>query len=144
LLAFSGNLTLFNMINFFSRNTDSIIIGRFLGTTILGSYSLAYRIMLFPLQNLTFILSRSFFHVMSRLQNNNEEIAIIYFKTVKFIFFIVSPLMCGLTLLREPFIELVFGSKWSLTADILMWLAPTAIIQSIVSSTGSVIMSKGK
>ncbi|WP_024109801.1 lipopolysaccharide biosynthesis protein, partial [Dickeya dianthicola] len=51
LLGFSGNLTLFNFINYFSRNADSMIIGHYLSSAVLGAYSLAYRIMLFPVQN---------------------------------------------------------------------------------------------
>ncbi|WP_416262567.1 oligosaccharide flippase family protein [Gibbsiella quercinecans] len=50
IFGFSANLSLFNFINYFSRNTDSFIIGKFMSAAILGSYNLAYRIMLFPLQ----------------------------------------------------------------------------------------------
>lgn len=144
IFSFSGHLTLFNLINYFSRNADNIIIGKVLGTTILGAYSLAYRIMLFPLQSMTFVISRTLYPVMSRSQNDNNEIYKLYIKITNLIFFIVCPLMLGLTILREPFVILVFGEKWMLTADILLWLAPTAIIQAILSTTGSVFMAKGK
>lgn len=144
IFSFSGHLTLFNLINYFSRNADNIIIGKVLGTTILGAYSLAYRIMLFPLQSMTFVISRTLYPVMSRNQNDNDEIYKLYIKITNLIFFIVCPLMLGLTILREPFVILVFGEKWMLTADILLWLAPTAIIQAILSTTGSVFMAKGK
>lgn len=144
IFSFSGHLTLFNLINYFSRNADNIIIGKILGTTILGAYSLAYRIMLFPLQSMTFVISRTLYPVMSRNQNDNDEIYKLYIKITNLIFFIVCPLMLGLTILREPFVILVFGEKWILTADILFWLAPTAIIQAILSTTGSVFMAKGK
>ncbi|MGD2554934.1 O83 family O-antigen flippase, partial [Escherichia coli] len=65
--SFSGNLTLFNMVNYFSRNSDGIIIGRFFSSAILGAYSLAYRIMLFPVQSLTSVISRSLYPVISRM-----------------------------------------------------------------------------
>jgi len=52
--------------------------------------------------------------------------------------------MCGLIVLREPFILLVFGDEWLLTASILMWLAPVAVIQSIISPSGAVLLAKGK
>ncbi|EJW5315564.1 oligosaccharide flippase family protein, partial [Klebsiella pneumoniae] len=63
LLGFSGNLTLFNFINYFSRNADSMIIGHYMSSAILGAYSLAYRVMLFPIQNLTFVITRALFPV---------------------------------------------------------------------------------
>ncbi|MER1896909.1 lipopolysaccharide biosynthesis protein, partial [Proteus mirabilis] len=55
ILEFSSNITIFNIINYFSRNADNIIVGSTFSTTILGVYNLAYRIMLFPLQSVTFI-----------------------------------------------------------------------------------------
>ncbi|MDF7670366.1 MOP flippase family protein [Orbaceae bacterium ESL0721] len=144
IFSFSSHLTLFNFINYFARNADSMIIGKVFGAAILGAYSLAYRIMLFPLQSMTFIISRSLFPIMSRNQDNNDELRVVYLKVVSFIFFIVCPLMTGLAILRDPFVYVLFGTNWHLTSDILLWLAPTAIIQAVVSSIGPVLMAKGK
>ncbi|MEC5317846.1 lipopolysaccharide biosynthesis protein [Brenneria populi subsp. brevivirga] len=144
IINYSGNLTLFNIINYLSRNADSIIIGRFFNPNILGAYSLAYRIMLFPLQNLTFVVSRSLFPILSKNQDDNSALNEVYTKVVSLVFFIVCPMMLGLAALREPFIYLIFGEQWRLTAELLFWLAPTAIIQSIVSTTGTVFMAKGR
>ncbi|MBA5599883.1 MOP flippase family protein [Pectobacterium aroidearum] len=144
IFGFSANLSLFNFINYFSRNTDSFIIGKYMSAAILGSYSLAYRIMLFPLQSLTFVATRSLYPVLSKNQNNNKEIAKTYLNCIFAVLFITMPLMSGIALLSQPFVNLVFGSQWWLTADILTWLAPTAIIQSVLSTTGSVFMAKGR
>ncbi|HIB9002822.1 TPA: lipopolysaccharide biosynthesis protein [Raoultella ornithinolytica] len=74
IFGFSANLSLFNLINYFSRNADSFIIGKYMTTAVLGSYNLAYRIMLFPLQSLTFVASRSLYPILSRHQEKNDEI----------------------------------------------------------------------
>lgn len=144
IFGFSANLTVFNFINYFSRNADSMIIGHFFSAAILGSYSLAYRVMLFPLQSLTFVASRSLFPILSKEQDNSSSLKSIYLNAVYFILILVFPMMIGLATLRYPFVQLVFGPQWSLTADILLWLAPTGIIQSVLSTSGSVFMSKGK
>lgn len=143
-LGFSGNLFLFNLINYFSRNLDSILIGRFFSSAILGVYSLAYRIMLFPIQNLTFVVSRAFLpHLTKDLDNiakNRED----YFKCVFIILSLCSPLMLGLAALSKDFVLIFFDEKWSLLSDLLVWLAPTAIIQSILSTTGTVFTAYAK
>ena len=144
ILGFSANLSLFQFINYFSRNADSLIIGRLLGAAPLGVYSLAYRVMLYPLQNLTFVISRALFPVMSRQQDSPGEMANLYLKSVTFIAFITAPLMAGLWVLREPFVEVVFGPKWKEVASVLTWLAPVGFIQSIVSSTGTIFMATGR
>lgn len=144
IFSFSSHLTFFNFINYLSRNADSMLIGRYMNASILGSYSLAYRIMLFPLQNLTFIASRSLFPIMSRQQDNAAEVKKLFLKSVDVITFLVFPLMVGLITLREPFFHIAFGPEWGLSAAIILWLAPTGIVQSLTSSTGAVLMSKGR
>ncbi|PLM42413.1 flippase, partial [Klebsiella michiganensis] len=46
--------------------------------------------------------------------------------------------------LSRPFVNLVFGQQWFLVGELLKWLAPTAIIQSVLSSTGVIFMTKGR
>lgn len=144
LLGFSGNLTLFNFINYFSRNADSMIIGRYMSSSILGAYSLAYRLMLFPIQNLTFVVNRALFPVISRYQDDNEKLKKSYLNTLFYILLLVIPLMTGLAILNEPFVNVVFGHNWNLTSSILVWLAPTGIIQAMLSTTGTVFMAKAR
>ncbi|MEH9277957.1 lipopolysaccharide biosynthesis protein [Klebsiella pneumoniae] len=144
ILGFSGNLALFNFVNYFSRNADSFIVGKFMSASILGCYNLAYRIMLFPLQSITFVASRSLYPVLSRNQDDEKLIGDMYLKVTFIIIMITCPLMSGLAFFSTPFVHIVFGSQWSLTADILKWLAPTAIIQSILSTTGAVFMARNR
>lgn len=144
IFSFSSNLVAFNFINYFSRNADQIIAGRFFNATILGQYSLAYRIMLFPIQNITFVLTRSLYPILSRMQHNYTESADIYLKTLKTIAIIIPPLMMGLAVVSYDFVIVVFGPQWTPIVDMIIWLAPIAIMQSMVSTTGSVFMSHGK
>ncbi|EPC9992418.1 MOP flippase family protein [Enterobacter ludwigii] len=141
---FSANLTLFNFINYFSRNADSFLIGKFMSASILGSYNLAYRIMLFPIQSLSFIVTRSLFPILSRMQDDDDDIRNVYYDCVFFILFLTMPMMIGLAILSDKFVSLVIGPQWFLSGDILHWLAPIAIIQAVLSTTGSVFMAKGR
>lgn len=141
---FSSNLVGFNFINYFSRNLDQIIIGKLFGASILGLYSLAYKVMLFPLQNITSILTRSLYPILSRLQNEKNEGWRIYLNTLRFISYVIPPLMLGLAAIRNDFVLVVFGEKWLQMSSLLLWLAPTAILQSLISTTGSVFMSSGR
>jgi O-antigen/teichoic acid export membrane protein len=142
--AFGGNLSAFNFLAYLARNSDSIVIGRFLGATALGIYSIAYRIMLLPVQNLTWVATRALFPIMSRQGNQLSEIAALYLKAVGLIAFVSAPMMAGLFALRELFVDVVLGEKWHSAAALLAWLAPVGVIQSLVSTTGSVSMARGR
>ncbi|MGY0204128.1 lipopolysaccharide biosynthesis protein [Acinetobacter soli] len=141
---FSGNLVAFNFINYFYRNADRWIIGRTMQSSILGAYDLSYKIMLFPLQTLTFVVGRALFPVISRLQDNDEEFNKTFLRITVFIAMISFPLMVGLFVLRNEFVNIVFGSKWYMVGNILFWLAPIGIMQSLNSSTGGILTAKGK
>jgi PST family polysaccharide transporter len=115
-----------------------------MASSVLGAYSLAYRIMLFPIASLTFVATRALFPILSKNQDDHETLKKTYLNCVFSILFIVVPLMSGLAFLSKPFVILVFGKEWLLTSSILLWLAPTAIIQSVLSTSGTVFMAKGR
>jgi PST family polysaccharide transporter len=141
---FGGNLAAFNMVNYLSRNADSLVIGRYLGATPLGVYSLAYRIMLFPVQNMSWISGRALFPVMSRAQDSPELLGPLFLRVLSVIMAVAAPLMGGLYILRILFVHVVLGNQWMEVAPVLGFLAPTGLIQSAVSSTGTVFMARGR
>lgn len=142
--SFSGNLSIFNIINYFSRNADNIIIGHLFSAAALGAYSLAYRIMLFPIQSMTLIANRSLFPILSRNQDDVIQVKKLYLHVITIIASITAPMMSSLAILRVPFVDFVFGSNWDTLPILLLWLAPTGFLQSIVSTTGSIFMAKNK
>ncbi len=144
IFGFSANLSLFNLINYFSRNVDSFMIGKYMSAAILGSYNLAYRIMIFPLQSLTYVASRSLYPILSRSQDDLPVLREIYLNCVFVILVITAPLMSGIAIFSHPFINLVFGEQWHITAAVLTWLAPTAIVQSVLSTAGPVFSARGR
>jgi O-antigen/teichoic acid export membrane protein len=143
LLSFSGHLSAFNFINYFARNADSFVIGRYLGAAALGIYSNAYKVMLFPLHNMTFVANRALYPVMCR-QDNTADMRTLYFKSLSAIALLTAPLMAGIFVLREPFIDMFLGPRWHDVAAVLVWLAPVGFLQSLVSTTGTVSMVRGR
>lgn len=141
---FSRNLVSFNVFNYVARNADNLIIGKFLGSGDLGIYSVAYRLMLWPIQNISVVVSRALFPVFSRMQDDGERIAYAYAKTTAAITLISAPLMLGLFAIREPFVLTVLGAKWLPVSDVLFWLAPVGLIQSISATVGPIYMATGR
>jgi O-antigen/teichoic acid export membrane protein len=144
LWGFSGNLTGFNFINFFARNADSMVIGRVLGSVQLGIYGQAYKVMMFPLQSMSYVAGRALFPVMSRQQAERDKMAHLYFRALAMIATLTAPMMAGLWVLREPFVAIALGKQWAQVPIVLAWLAPVGFLQSLISTTGSVFMSTGR
>lgn len=144
LVSFSGNLFAFNLVNYFYRNADKYIIGKNMTTTVLGAYDLSYKIMLFPIQTLTSVLSRAFFPAFSKLQNNDKEFKELFIRNTISVSLLSFPMLTGLMALREDFVSFTFGKEWLLVSSLLLWLCPVGMIQALGSSTGSVLMAKGR
>lgn len=141
---FSLNLTGFNVFNYVVRNADYLLIGRFLGATPLGIYTLAYRIMLYPLQSVTTVIGRVMFPVYSKLQDDDERFRTAYIGTAGIIAVITFPLMIGVCVLADPFIHSVFGTKWMAAVPVIRILAPIGMAQSIVATVGAIYQAKGR
>lgn len=143
-LGFSGNLVGFNIFNYFIRNADSLLIGRFLGATDLGYYSMAYKLMLFPLHNISSVVGRALFPVFSIIQEDKSRLAGAYTRATMAIAFITAPLMMGFFVLREPTIAVALDTRWQPVADVLLWLLPVGLMQSIGATVVGLYLATGR
>ena len=146
IISYSLNLLGYNVFNYFVRNADYLLIGKYLGERELGHYYLAYKIMLYPLQNISLVVSRVLFPIYSKIQKDNNRFRKIYMKVANAISFLSFPLMIGVFTLSDLFAITFFNEKWDATllALLLMILAPVGLIQSIATTTGSIYQSKGR
>jgi len=120
-----------------------MLIGRFLGASDVGWYNMSYRIMLFPLTNLSAVISRVLFPVLSRRQTDTASFGALYLKLTSALALVTVPLMIGLWVLRKPFVEVVFGKRWWPVAEVLAWLAPVGMVQSVFTTVGLIYMATG-
>ena len=141
---FSDYLVGFTIVSYFGSNMDSMIIGRFLGADSLGLYSLAQKIVLLPVQNLTRVASRALYPVMSRQQTIPEEMATLYLRSISLIAFFAAPMFAGLFVLRELLVLVIFGNKWTALGGIIFWLAPVGYSMALLCMSGSVLMARGR
>lgn len=64
---------LFNAINYFSRNLDKLLIGKYMNMSDLGYYEKSYRLMMLPLQNITYVVTPVMHPILSDLQMTNNN-----------------------------------------------------------------------
>lgn len=141
--SYTINLSLFSFVNYFTRNTDNFLIGKFLDSSALGIYSFAYKIMLYPLE-ISKLLMRVLFPAFAKIQNDNEKFQHVYLRVIFIISLFSFPVMAGLIVTADNLVEVLFGAeKWKGLETILMILAPVGMIRSITTTGGSIFMAKG-
>ncbi len=142
--SYSLNLIGFHVFNYFSRNADYLLIGRYLGAQNLGYYTIAYRLMFYPIQTISSVIGRVMFPVYSRIQDDDAQFRRIYLKVTAAIAVITFPMMTGLWSLSKPFILALLGLKWEPVIFLLIILAPVGMVQSIVTTVGAIYQAKGR
>jgi PST family polysaccharide transporter len=132
---------LFGFINYFSRNLDKLLIGKFLSTSILGYYEKSYRLMLLPVENLTHILTPSIQPFFSDFQDDKHKIYTSYLQIVQLLALIGFPLSVFLHFAADELILLIFGNQWIASIPVFKILAWSTGIQIILSSSGSIFQA---
>lgn len=141
---FGANLTGFTFVNYFNRNLDNLLIGKFLGAQPLGYYNFSYNMMLYPVRQISGVLGRVFFPALSSIQDNLSRIREVYTKANFFISVITFPLMVGLFVLAPEFVKAIFGAKWINAIQIIKILSLVGLVQSLGTTIGWLYLIKGK
>lgn len=142
LVNFGANLTGFNVLNYFARNTDKVLIGWNNGAASLGAYNQAYRLLLFPLQNVMSPLTGVMIPAMSRIANDREALTRHYLRAVRLLLATLVPALVAVAITADWWVGLVLGPKWESAAPIFRWLAIAGVIQPISNSTSWLFLSQ--
>ncbi|WP_200343470.1 lipopolysaccharide biosynthesis protein [Rhodovibrio sodomensis] len=143
LLGFGGHVTAFNLINFFPRNLDNILVGRVWGEGALGLYSKAYELLLLPVRQVNGPITQAVVPALSRLRDEPERYRRYYVKSLRMIVTLTAPAIAFLVVAIDPLVRIVLGPQWLDMIPIFQALGPAALIGTSNIATGWVFVSWG-
>jgi O-antigen/teichoic acid export membrane protein len=144
MIKFGGYLTGFNFLNYFARNMDKILLGRFWGATEVGLYTRSYALMLFPINIISDPMGRVIIPALSRLQKDMPRYAQAHLRAMRLLALLSFPVAGGLAVLAEEAIEIVYGVQWMDAVPIFRILCIAGIFQAWANSMGWLYISSGK
>lgn len=144
MLAFGGNLTGSNIINYFARNTDNMLIGKFWGSTQLGLYNRAYELLMLPLRQVAYPIASVAIPTLSRLQHDPQQYRRYYYRAMNTLAFITTPIVLIMAGLCDEIIVIVLGNQWAKAAMIFKVLAFAAVFEPLTSTVEWVWVSLGQ
>lgn len=130
--------------NFLSANIDYILVGRFLGVGALGSYSIAYQLVVKPVFELNPILTRVAFPAFAKKQEDDSALARGYIEVIRMLGFVVIPTMAAVAVLAPVLVPVVLGSQWGSSVVLLQILAVVGITRALTSPVGDLVLAKGR
>ncbi len=123
------------VINYFNRDLDILIIGKFFGTDILGGYSLAKQLIRRPLQIVGPVINRVSMSVFPKFQSNNEKL-IEFFKKLFTVSGIVNAGIYGSMVISAHWLIILFYGDRLL--NIVIYLQLFALVTYLRAMAGNV------
>ena len=132
------------LLNYFSANIDYLITGRFLGPTQLGYYTLAYRLMMFPIWQVNPIFTNVAFPIFSWVQDDDRRLRAGYQRMIAYISLLTFPMYAGMFVLAEAFVRAVYGPAWLPAVPVIRIFCLLGILIVLGNPIGSLLLAKGK
>ena len=140
IFSFSSYQFLFEFVNYFSRNLDKLIIGKYMNIGALGIYEKSYRLMQLPMQNITSVINPVLQPVLKDLQDDKGDLGKKYAKIVKFVATLSFPIGIILSGMATECIHFFYGGKWDSAIPVFRILALSLPLQMILSTSGAIYM----
>ncbi|NJO52295.1 MAG: lipopolysaccharide biosynthesis protein [Leptolyngbyaceae cyanobacterium RM2_2_4] len=144
MVAYGGNLTAFNVVNYFSRNLDNVLIGKYWGAAQLGLYAKAYQLVLLPIQQINIPVTNVALPALSRLQLEPERYCNYYYKAILLITTVGMPIVAFMFASADKVILLLLGDQWLEVVPIFRFLMPAAFLGTFNVATGWAYQSLGR
>jgi O-antigen/teichoic acid export membrane protein len=135
-----GNLMAFNVVNYWSRNADNLLVGRIYGTGDLGIYARAYNLLVFPLALITGLIGNVLFPSLNKIKDSDEEVRKEYLFILKLIGFVSYPVAFVLLLFSDKLVFLLWGKAWMGVAALLPYFGLLLLSQSLLSTIGNILV----
>lgn len=144
MLAFGGNLTGFSVVNYFARNLDNLLIGRFWGPQQLGLYARAYQLLLLPIDQMITPITAVAIPALSRLKDSPERYRQAYLRLLEKVALLTMPLMAFMIVSSEWLVAIVLGPNWAGVSPIFSLLGIAGLVQPLGSTTGWLFVTQGR
>ena len=143
LFNFSKWMLATNLVGFAYGRMADFIIGRLLGPSALGVYSISREIAKLPSSEIAAPMQRAVFSGYAQIADDIGALRQAYLRVVSVLSLVVIPAGIGLCLVASPLVHLFLGDKWLEAIPIIRVLAIEGILVVGVSSAYYVYLTLG-
>jgi PST family polysaccharide transporter len=144
LLRFGGHVLGSNIVNYFSGNTDNILVGRFLGAVPLGLYSRAFNFFALPLTQIREPIQRVGLPALRHLVDEPERFRRYFLRITGVVATLSFPLALICIIAGDFIVRLLLGPQWLGAVTVFRILGAVMLINPVVTTIGLVQLSTGQ
>jgi len=146
LIGYGRYVSATNILNIANNAVDNVVVGRILGTGLLGFYSVGYRLADAPNTVIGQIVAggRVMFPVYSLVRHDVPRFWRIYVETLQRVALLALPVSVGIFVLAGPLVHALLGPGWEPTITPLRVLAVFGVVKSFSAPSGEVFKGAGR
>ncbi len=134
------NLMGFNLVNYWARNVDNLLVGKYYSVGELGIYNRAYNLLMMPLGLITGLIGNVLFPTLKKVKSEGGDVRKEYLFILKMITVISFPVSFVLILFPQGFVALLWGKDWMAVSNLLPYFGLLLFSQSLLSTTGNILV----
>lgn len=139
-----GQVTGYSLINYFSKNLDNLLIGKFWGAQNLGLFSKAGQLVSLPSEQIDEPLATVAVPVLSRLEDSPERYRGVYLRMLEKVMLLTMPAITLVIVSADSLVQPVLGSQWTGASRIVFFPGIAALFQPVLNTMGWLFLSQGR
>ncbi|MDB5662288.1 MAG: polysaccharide biosynthesis protein [Sphingomonas bacterium] len=144
LWSFSIWLTLGQLVSTINWRFDQLLIGKFLGRTALGIYTVGDNLAQLPTRESTQPLTRTLFPAFAKLNDDPDRQRRGFQRAQSTITAVALPLGVGVALVADPMVRLVLGERWLAAIGVIQALASIFALHTLGGLAQPLGMARGE
>lgn len=144
LWSFSKWTMIYNVGYYVESKVDELVVGRKIGVSSVGLYSVASEIATLPTTELAMPISRALLPGYALLQNERERLNQAFLNAFGMILLVAIPAASGLAALSADIVDVLLGEKWTLAIPIIQILAVNGALRIVYSSVANLLIATGR
>lgn len=143
LISFSAWLQVNNILNYFNRHTENILVSRMTGIAAVGSLQLARESGQLFLE-VAQPVNRAAFPGYSSVNQFPDKVLRLFCEVIGLLMIVGFPVAVGIFAIAHMFVPTVLGSRWLDIVPLMQWLALASLMMVIMSSVNGVLIALAK
>lgn len=137
-------VTITGIFSYFSENGDNIAVGKFLGSSALGIYQVAYKFSTLPISEITNVVNQVMFPVYSKFSDDKSRLWNAFIKVT--LLSSLGAIFLGgvIFFFAKSIILAVMGSQWITAVPAIQILSIYGVLRTIFGNFSPVFLAVGK
>lgn len=143
-LHFSRDIVSFNLINFFARSFDPLVIGKAVSVAASATYNIGYQCMRMPAMVLTWPVNTIIYTEIARNRSGRDGLRKLLLLVTAAMAGLIFPTMGMLAAAHAFIFPLLFSAKWAQTGQVFALLATVGAVQAVTGMNGAFLQAVGR